>query len=288
MDVRDLFWSCVSSNESVIFVTSVSHMQRGWSWSERRSPCLNVVLGAWSARGGWHRSCWGWWLTVVTVDGSAAAGICDGMCVCVCVWWWWWCCVCVMAVRLLGFVTNVDEWMVAADILVTKAGPGTIAEACCCQTPILLFDYLPGQEEGNVTFVCERGMGEEEKVAGNVAQRCLEWVRDPAKLARFRQAAREQAQPTSAIDIARMTLEILQEEARLNEHEASTADEPAAAGGGGGEGAQGGQGKSRLGRSHSEGDIAQCGDADRTSDVKYQYVYRTAWWSWLSPFNHER
>lgn len=28
-----------------------------------------------------------------------------------------------------GFVSNMDEWMGAVDALVTKAGPGTIAEA---------------------------------------------------------------------------------------------------------------------------------------------------------------
>ena len=197
--------------------------------------------------------------------------------------------VCLAAVRLLGFVTNVDEWMVAADILVTKAGPGTIAEACCCQLPILLFDYLPGQEEGNVTFVCERGIGEEEKVAGKVAQRCLEWLRDPAKLAGFKEAARQQAQPTSAIDIARTTLEILQEEARLNEQEAEgwrAADEGAVAAAKESSG-QEARGPSRMARSMSEGDI-QSGGPDGKDDVKYEYVYRTAWWSWLSPFNHER
>ena len=30
-------------------------------------------------------------------------------------------------VTVLGFVSNMDEWMSAADCLVTKAGPGTCA-----------------------------------------------------------------------------------------------------------------------------------------------------------------
>jgi 1,2-diacylglycerol 3-beta-galactosyltransferase len=41
-----------------------------------------------------------------------------------------------------GFVDNMDEWMNAADALVTKAGPGTIAEACICGLPCMLFAYL--------------------------------------------------------------------------------------------------------------------------------------------------
>ena len=38
----------------------------------------------------------------------------------------------------LGFVTNVAEYMVASDVLVTKAGPGTIAEAAAVGLPLML------------------------------------------------------------------------------------------------------------------------------------------------------
>ena len=38
----------------------------------------------------------------------------------------------------LGFINNMPEYMVAADILVTKAGPGTIAEAASVGLPIML------------------------------------------------------------------------------------------------------------------------------------------------------
>jgi len=38
----------------------------------------------------------------------------------------------------LGFTSNMPEYMVAADILVTKAGPGTIAEAASVGLPVLL------------------------------------------------------------------------------------------------------------------------------------------------------
>ena len=41
-----------------------------------------------------------------------------------------------------GFVNNMDEWMDASDTLVTKAGPGTIAEASICGLPCMLFAYL--------------------------------------------------------------------------------------------------------------------------------------------------
>jgi 1,2-diacylglycerol 3-beta-galactosyltransferase len=45
-------------------------------------------------------------------------------------------------VNVQGFVNNMDQWMNAADCLVTKAGPGTIAEASICGLPCMLFAYL--------------------------------------------------------------------------------------------------------------------------------------------------
>jgi 1,2-diacylglycerol 3-beta-galactosyltransferase len=45
-------------------------------------------------------------------------------------------------VNVQGFVNNMDEWMQASDALVTKAGPGTIAEASICGLPCMLFSFL--------------------------------------------------------------------------------------------------------------------------------------------------
>jgi 1,2-diacylglycerol 3-beta-galactosyltransferase len=45
-------------------------------------------------------------------------------------------------VHIKGFVNNMDEYMRASDVLVTKAGPGTIAEASICGLPCMMFSYL--------------------------------------------------------------------------------------------------------------------------------------------------
>ena len=55
----------------------------------------------------------------------------------------------------LGFITNMAKFMVATDVLVSKAGPGTIAEAASLSLPVMLTIFLPGQEEGNVNYVVE-------------------------------------------------------------------------------------------------------------------------------------
>ena len=48
-------------------------------------------------------------------------------------------------VLIQGFVSNMDEWMRAVDALVTKAEPGTIAEATVRGLPVMLSGYLPEQ-----------------------------------------------------------------------------------------------------------------------------------------------
>ena len=60
------------------------------------------------------------------------------------------------------------------DILVTKAGPGTIAEASICSLPCILSSFLPGQEEGNVPYVVDNGFscyrGSPEGIANTVEE----------------------------------------------------------------------------------------------------------------------
>ncbi|MFL5624676.1 MAG: glycosyltransferase, partial [Ktedonobacteraceae bacterium] len=61
--------------------------------------------------------------------------------------------------KIFGFVQNMPEMMRASDVIVTKAGPGTISEALACDLPIILSGYVPGQEEGNVDYVLQNDVG---------------------------------------------------------------------------------------------------------------------------------
>ena len=60
---------------------------------------------------------------------------------------------------IYGFVQNMAEMMIAADVVITKAGPSTVMEALNCGRPLLLSGAIPGQEEGNVHMVVEGGAG---------------------------------------------------------------------------------------------------------------------------------
>lgn len=103
----------------------------------------------------------------------------------------------------LGFTKAIHEWMAAADLLLTKAGPGTIAEASALGLPVLLTGYLPGQEYGNVSYVEDEGLGAFVGDPENIATEALAWLGDPAKLAAFRENALRAARPDATVEIAK-------------------------------------------------------------------------------------
>lgn len=105
--------------------------------------------------------------------------------------------------KILGFVNNMDEWMTASDVLVTKAGPGTIAEASICGLPCFLFAFLPGQEEGNIPFVEESGFGKYSDEPSVIASTVSMWLASPGMLAEMKQNARKASRPHATLDIAR-------------------------------------------------------------------------------------
>lgn len=108
-------------------------------------------------------------------------------------------------IHIEGFVTNMPEWMRAADLIITKAGPGTISEALVCGLPILLSGFLPGQEAGNVTFVEQSGVGVLRQNPTALAHTLREWLTpgNPT-LAQLAARAREHARPYAALDIAKV------------------------------------------------------------------------------------
>jgi 1,2-diacylglycerol 3-beta-galactosyltransferase len=81
--------------------------------------------------------------------------------------------------HIYGFVDHtldMPRLMSAADLLITKAGPGTLHEAFLAGLPLLLSGAVPGQEEGNVRLVVEGAARPTQKL---VARRVLA-VRDGA------------------------------------------------------------------------------------------------------------
>ncbi len=62
-------------------------------------------------------------------------------------------------IKILGFVSNVDEIMDAADCIITKPGGLTVTESLAKGLPMIYMDPIPGQEVKNVEFLVNNGAG---------------------------------------------------------------------------------------------------------------------------------
>lgn len=59
--------------------------------------------------------------------------------------------------HLLGFVHNMQDWMTASDLILTKPGGLTSSEALALGRPMMILNPIPGQETANSDFLLERG-----------------------------------------------------------------------------------------------------------------------------------
>ena len=103
---------------------------------------------------------------------------------------------------IYGFTRDMPDFMRASDFIVTKAGPGTIAEALNAELPIILYSKLPGQEDGNVTFVEEEGAGVWAPKPQDVVRTLTRWISHPAEKQKVIENCRRAGRPEAARTIA--------------------------------------------------------------------------------------
>ncbi len=111
--------------------------------------------------------------------------------------------------HVLGFTNKIPEYFRAVDLLVTKAGPGTLAEANAAQLPVVVYDYVPGQERGNVDFVRHNGLGVIAlRSAASVVSAVRTLIRTPERLAAIRHSQEIVAPRHSSRRIAALIAQI--------------------------------------------------------------------------------
>ncbi|CAH9107076.1 unnamed protein product [Cuscuta europaea] len=107
-------------------------------------------------------------------------------------------------VKIRGFEKQMEKWMGACDCIITKAGPGTIAEALIRGLPIILNDYIPGQEKGNVSHVVDNGAGVFTRNPKETARIVVEWFSTKCdERKRMAENALKLAQPDAVFDIVK-------------------------------------------------------------------------------------
>jgi processive 1,2-diacylglycerol beta-glucosyltransferase len=108
--------------------------------------------------------------------------------------------------RTVGYVADVRRAMAAADLIVTKAGGMTLAEAMAAETPLLLYGSLPGQERRNERFASRAGVALVARDRRQLARLLERALGDVGLLESLRERMRVYRRPDAARAIADLTL----------------------------------------------------------------------------------
>ncbi len=105
--------------------------------------------------------------------------------------------------HLLGFVTNMQEWMAASDLIVSKPGGLTSSEALAAGKPLFILNPIPGQEAANSDFLLEHGAAAKANRVEDLPFR-LGQLLHTRKLGQLARAARKLGRPHAAADVCRV------------------------------------------------------------------------------------
>ena len=106
-----------------------------------------------------------------------------------------------VSIKAVGFTTEIDEYMAAADILLGKPGGLTSSEALARGLAFVIVNPIPGQEERNADHLLEQGVAIRCNNLPVLAYKIDCLFDDPSRLERMQGAARQMAMPAAAYDI---------------------------------------------------------------------------------------
>ncbi len=115
-----------------------------------------------------------------------------------------------METKVLGFTRDMSDWMALAEVLITKSGSNTIAEALVRGLPMILFDFVPGQEEGNPEYIVKAGAGAYCPRPSQVVSTLRDWLNDRSKMLLMSENARKISRPNAAFNVAKIVFDLAQ------------------------------------------------------------------------------
>jgi processive 1,2-diacylglycerol beta-glucosyltransferase len=113
-----------------------------------------------------------------------------------------------VAVKVLGYTTEMDELMAAADILLGKPGGLTTSEALARGLVLVVVNPIPGQEERNSDHLLEEGVALRCNNLPALAYKLDRLLDDPARFAQMQTNARRMGRPRAAYEIVNKLIEL--------------------------------------------------------------------------------
>ncbi|WP_026369616.1 MGDG synthase family glycosyltransferase [Kallotenue papyrolyticum] len=106
----------------------------------------------------------------------------------------------------LGFIDYVDDLVVAADLVITKAGGLTVSEVLARGRPMIIIDPIPGQEESNADYLVSVGAAAGIRLPQHVPFAITQLLSDAERLATMSHDATRAARPRAALEIVETIL----------------------------------------------------------------------------------
>ncbi|MFC1624126.1 glycosyltransferase [Candidatus Omnitrophota bacterium] len=107
---------------------------------------------------------------------------------------------------VVGHIENVDELMEVSNIVITKPGGLTTAEALSKDLPMIIANPIPGQEEKNTEFLLDQGVAFKAEDSEDIQALVKELLLDATKLNEMQMRASMLKKPNAAMDIAELVL----------------------------------------------------------------------------------
>lgn len=104
-------------------------------------------------------------------------------------------------VKVFSLVDNMEELMVAADVLITKPGGLSITEALVTGIPLAFFSVIPGQEENNVKVLRQNGIGLSGWSVAELPELLRRYQNSPDEYQKARERIRIFAKPSAVKEI---------------------------------------------------------------------------------------
>ncbi|MGB2629981.1 MAG: glycosyltransferase [Candidatus Omnitrophota bacterium] len=109
--------------------------------------------------------------------------------------------------KVFPYMENIDELMEVSDLIITKAGGLTTAEALVKKLPLLIMDPIPGHERMNADFLVEKGVAVELSGYENIHEEINKLFDSVELLLNMQARAGELSHPESSLDIAKLAIE---------------------------------------------------------------------------------
>ena len=107
---------------------------------------------------------------------------------------------------VFGYMNNIDEFMEASDLIITKSGGLTVSEALSKKLPMIVIQPIPGQETRNCEILQAYGIAVRANNAREVLSRVEEFIKFPEKILGMKARINLLSYPGAARDIAKFVV----------------------------------------------------------------------------------